>query len=239
MISFRKADLLDRITPKPHIKGNVVKLSELVKGTDNGRRVIYLPQHANGDWYHVDSQTGKISSWNHEFVFVNFGNGDTSPACDPNDLQWMFDYPVKTASISYRKADLIDRLKLNENEKIRQKANEFFTQTSKGHQVYEHNFEEAHVGDDIYSGIIKYVYDARFVAGSRRTLTDPGEPNRYEIAILNVIILPGDIIDENGVKLYDVYTINRLCDDISMMIDDDMIKDDIEQELLEANRDSR
>jgi hypothetical protein len=38
---------------------------------------------------------GRITSWNHKFVFVNFGKGDTSAACDPKDLYWCFDYPVE------------------------------------------------------------------------------------------------------------------------------------------------
>jgi hypothetical protein len=90
----RKADLFKQMKTVPHHKFDKVKLSDLRKGVDEGRRVIYLPQHANGDWLHKDSEQGKISSWNHKFVFVNFGKGDTNPACDPNDLEWMFSYDI-------------------------------------------------------------------------------------------------------------------------------------------------
>lgn len=76
----------------PHKKFDKVRLADLRKGIDEGRRVIYLPQHANGDWMHHDSEQGRISSWNNIYVFVNFGKGDTNPACDPKDLEWMFDY---------------------------------------------------------------------------------------------------------------------------------------------------
>ncbi len=86
----KRADLKDRVLPKAHRQAETVKISDLVKGFDEGRMVKYMPHHANGDLNHPDNQIGKISSWNSRFVFVNFGNGDTSPACDPNDLVWMW-----------------------------------------------------------------------------------------------------------------------------------------------------
>lgn len=91
----RRADLKDKILPKPHKQLTTVKISELFKGFDEGHMVRYVPQHANGDLNHRDCEIGTISSWNSKWVFVNFGKGDTSPACDPNDLVWMWNYGVK------------------------------------------------------------------------------------------------------------------------------------------------
>lgn len=99
----RQADLFERIKPKAHVKHERVNLLDLRKDVDVGRKVIYIPQHANGDWYHEDSQMGRITSWNHKFVFVNFGKGDTSAACDPNDIYWCFDYPAASDSKSLEK----------------------------------------------------------------------------------------------------------------------------------------
>lgn len=98
MISYRQADLVDKLRPKPHTKGEKVKLSDLVKGFDEGKAVVYIPGHAHGDPYHKDCEIGKITSWNDSNVFVDFSKGDTHPACNPSDLVWMFNYNVKSNS---------------------------------------------------------------------------------------------------------------------------------------------
>ena len=87
--NVRRADLLDKFTQVFHQKDSPLKLSELRPG-DVGRAIYYLPQHAHGDINHADKQWGNISSWNHKFVFVDFGKGDTHPACDPGDLYWVY-----------------------------------------------------------------------------------------------------------------------------------------------------
>lgn len=86
---LKTADLLPRLRPIEHKRLTPVKLNDLQMGFDEGKPVVYVPHHAKGDETHPDTQEGKISSWNHKFVFVNFGKGDTSPACDPNDLLWL------------------------------------------------------------------------------------------------------------------------------------------------------
>ena len=88
IISTRRADLLDKFTQVFHKKDTQVTMEDLRPG-DVGREVFYLPQHANGNLTHADRENGKIASWNHKFVFVDFGKGDTHPACDPKDLYWM------------------------------------------------------------------------------------------------------------------------------------------------------
>ena len=92
MISCR-SDFFNHINPKPHKKETVVRIEDLKKGVDEGHKVLYMPGHAKGDWYHPDCELGRISSWNRTYVFVNFGKGDTNPACDPADLIWALDYP--------------------------------------------------------------------------------------------------------------------------------------------------
>ncbi len=107
-IMIRKADIKDRIVPKRHLKLEKVKLSDLVTGIDEYRAVVYIPQHANGDPTHVDAHAGRITSWNHKYVFVNFGGGDTSQACDPSDLIWMFNYEPGAKSAG--KSDYVECL---------------------------------------------------------------------------------------------------------------------------------
>lgn len=55
---------------------------------DVGRRVRYVPMHADGDVTHEDCEDGKISGWNDKFVFVRYHQGDTSAATLPEDLRW-------------------------------------------------------------------------------------------------------------------------------------------------------
>ncbi len=67
-------------------KGLMIEFEEL---TDEhyGSKVIYIPPHAKGDASHSDSQGGTISSWNHKYVFVEFGVG-TPHAVRPFLLVW-------------------------------------------------------------------------------------------------------------------------------------------------------
>jgi len=52
-----------------------------------GSKVTYIPNHAKGNASHPDCEGGTISSWNHYFVFVNYGKG-TNAATRPQDLVW-------------------------------------------------------------------------------------------------------------------------------------------------------
>jgi hypothetical protein len=57
-------------------------------------RVIYVPNHADGNPAHPDCEHGKVSSSNHKFVFVRFDkevensgwDNATGKACDPSNL---------------------------------------------------------------------------------------------------------------------------------------------------------
>lgn len=59
-----------------------------------GERVIYVPNHADGDHNHPDCEHGAVSSSNHRFVFVRFDkdvanygwDNASGKACDPNNL---------------------------------------------------------------------------------------------------------------------------------------------------------
>lgn len=52
-----------------------------------GSKVTYIPTYAKGDVNHEDAEGGTISSWNHKYVFVNYGTG-TNKATRPEDLVW-------------------------------------------------------------------------------------------------------------------------------------------------------
>ena len=55
--------------------------------SDVGRRVRYIPNHANNDVGHADVEDGKITSWNEVNVFVDYGHG-SHPATSPDNLIW-------------------------------------------------------------------------------------------------------------------------------------------------------
>jgi len=55
--------------------------------SDIGRRVRYVPLHANGDSGHPDVEDGVITSFNHMYVFVDYGYL-SHPATSPDDLIW-------------------------------------------------------------------------------------------------------------------------------------------------------
>ena len=52
-----------------------------------GSKVTHIPNHAAGNASHPDCEGGTISSWNHYFVFVDYGKG-TNAATRPQDLVW-------------------------------------------------------------------------------------------------------------------------------------------------------
>lgn len=53
---------------------------------DPGRRVLYVPNHANGDITHPDVERGVVVRTNPETVFVQF-DGDSHPkGCYPWNL---------------------------------------------------------------------------------------------------------------------------------------------------------
>ena len=60
-----------------------------------GQRVVYIPNHANGDLHHKDVEPGTVSSRNEHNVFVKFDkqlrkfgwDGTTSQSCTPSTLQ--------------------------------------------------------------------------------------------------------------------------------------------------------
>ena len=131
--------------------------------------------------------------------------------------------------ISYRHADLINSIDDAKNKLVRQQAMRYLNEAARKHHIYEHNFEDIQVDEITYAGIIQVIYDARYIAGSPMTMDDPGEQGYYEVEILNLVILPGDIVDENGVKIYDMETTKRLCSDIGEMLDDNMLQEDINE----------
>lgn len=140
--------------------------------------------------------------------------------------------------ISYRQADLAHKINEKANETIRNNAILWFNKTIKGHHVYEHNFEDIQVGDATYAGILQVVFDAKFIKGTNGNLEEPDEPNTYEIAILNYIILPGDIQNEDGIKIYEMDILAYLKNDIVEMIDESMLEQDIEESLHQRDRES-
>lgn len=60
-----------------------------------GDRVIYIPNHANGDRAHPDCMRGTVSSTNDYFVFVRFDehvarlgwDGATSQSCNTRTIE--------------------------------------------------------------------------------------------------------------------------------------------------------
>ncbi len=139
--------------------------------------------------------------------------------------------------ISYRRADIINKITDKANQDIRQQAEGWLGQAARGHHVYQHNFEDMQIAEDTYEGILHVVYDAKFVKGYRQTMEDPGEGDSYEISILNYIILPGDVQDENGTKVYDLNTTIAIKDDVVEMLDESQIEQDIEESLHQRDRD--
>jgi len=72
----------------------MIKITDL-KDSDIGRLVIYRSK--GGD----KKERGKISSWNDEFIFVNYENypeicpdffNPTAAATRPEDLEWVQDF---------------------------------------------------------------------------------------------------------------------------------------------------
>lgn len=66
-----------------------------VKDFQAGQRVVYIPNHAQGDNKHPDCEHGKVSSVNDSCVFVRFDkyvqrfgwDGATSQGCQPYNLE--------------------------------------------------------------------------------------------------------------------------------------------------------
>ena len=55
---------------------------------DFGRRVVYVPTHANGSFGHPDVECGRITSFNDHSVFVLY-DGDANPkGTYREDLHW-------------------------------------------------------------------------------------------------------------------------------------------------------
>ncbi|KKM07516.1 hypothetical protein LCGC14_1733160 [marine sediment metagenome] len=68
-------------------KSNMKIQGKVLRESDIGSKVTYVPHHAHGNACHVDVEGGTISSWGDSFVFVNFGGG-TNPAVTPDQLVW-------------------------------------------------------------------------------------------------------------------------------------------------------
>lgn len=51
-----------------------------------GERVLYVPNHANGDTAHPDCERGVVTSTNAVNVFVRYGNELHSKATSPENL---------------------------------------------------------------------------------------------------------------------------------------------------------
>lgn len=72
----------------------VTDFPNVVGDFKTGDRVLYVPNHANGNTWHEDCRAGMVSSVNDRFVFVRFDenvnrlgwDGATSQACDPTNL---------------------------------------------------------------------------------------------------------------------------------------------------------
>ena len=52
-----------------------------------GDRVLYVPNHAQGDTTHPDCERGVVTSTNEVNVFVRYGAGIHAQATSPEDLQ--------------------------------------------------------------------------------------------------------------------------------------------------------
>lgn len=59
-----------------------------VSQEDVGKRVRYVPLHANGDLGHPDVEEGIITSFNEYTVFVRYGSDLHSKGTYPTDLVW-------------------------------------------------------------------------------------------------------------------------------------------------------
>jgi hypothetical protein len=57
--------------------------------TDIGRKVIYVPNHANDDAGHPDCEEGVITSINDTAVFVRYGSDYGSKGTDRDNLIWV------------------------------------------------------------------------------------------------------------------------------------------------------
>ena len=60
--------------------GNTILTEECI-----GSKVTYIPNHAKDDSSQWEG--GTISSWNDQYIFVNYGKG-TNAATRPQDLVW-------------------------------------------------------------------------------------------------------------------------------------------------------
>lgn len=60
----------------------MIDISKLTE-SDIGRNVTY-----HREW--CDKEFGKLSSWNHKFIFVKF-KGPTGEACEPEDVSFDFE----------------------------------------------------------------------------------------------------------------------------------------------------
>ena len=52
-----------------------------------GMKVLYVPDHAQGNLQHKDIEPGIVTKKNTDYVFVQFGGDVQSKACSPKNLQ--------------------------------------------------------------------------------------------------------------------------------------------------------
>ena len=140
--------------------------------------------------------------------------------------------------ISYRKADLINRVtdqahKTQRAEAVRNLLDEARRTKSK---VYEYSFNDILIDGGSYSGTLSILYGADFQKGSRSTMQDPGEPDSFAIAIENKMIIPGDVYEQilgHDILIWDAKELDHLREMLEAAIPDETIEEAIETKLLQ------
>ena len=56
---------------------------------DLGQPVMYIPNHAEGNPNHPDTEMGFISTVRDGSIWVRFTTGDTGSLCNSENLRWM------------------------------------------------------------------------------------------------------------------------------------------------------
>lgn len=140
--------------------------------------------------------------------------------------------------ISFRQADLMLTLEDRRNQEIKNQAMKWFADAAKGHHVYEHNFDDIDISGHTYEGMLQVVYDADYTPGSRGNQYEPDEPGVYEVAILNYILLPGDVTQDGERIIYNMDELTKLKDALVEIIDESMIDEDIQESLHQRDADS-
>lgn len=145
--------------------------------------------------------------------------------------------------ISFRKADLINRVTDQNNQAAKANAERELALRARQQQdkIYDYDFSGVVIDGRTYSGTISVLYSADFIKGSPGSYHDPGDPDQYAIAIADKVILPGNAAEESDGPdrvLWDAKELDRLRELLEAAIPDETIEEAIANSLHERDRDS-